>query len=196
MRETASAPAPSTGESNTPDVSVPLYLAFRCEDAFSLELLLVMLETRKAHAVIFVTPELARERGDLMFWISGAGHTVGLMAEGANPDEITQSLAQGNRALEQEAFLRTTVVHAPAEYLSWLEREGWVCWNSTLDLIPGAGDTAGTFARSTVKRLEGRTKATYLSMQVSEHTLRVLPTLLAQLDEAGFELAVPLETRL
>ena len=115
---------------------------------------------------------------------------------GANPDEITQSLAQGNRALEQEAFLRTTVVHAPAEYLSWLEREGWVCWNSTLDLTPAAGDAAGTFARRTLTRLEGRTKATYLSLDVSEHTLRVLPTLLAQLEDAGFELALPLETRL
>lgn len=191
-----SAPGTSTGESKEPEVSVPVYLSFRCEDADALGLLLMMLETRKAHGVIFVSPELARERGDLMFWITGAGHTLGLLSEGTNADEVRSSLSEGRRALEEEAFLRPTVAYAGAEYREGLEQEGWVCWNSTLDLTPAAGDAAGTFARRTLTRLEGRTKATYLSLDVSEHTLRVLPTLLAQLEDAGFELALPLETRL
>lgn len=189
-------PGTSVGENKEPEVSVPVYLSFRCEDAGVLEMLLVMLENRKAHGVIFVSPELARERGDLMFWITGAGHTLGLLAGGGSPDEVRTSLAEGRRALEEEVFLRPTVAYTGAEFRAGLEQEGWVCWNSTLDLAPTAGDGAGAFARRTLNRLEGRTKATYLSLDVSEHTLRVLPSLLAQLEDAGFELALPLETRL
>ena len=196
-------PDPSPSGSGTPtggetvtEKRVPTYLAFRCYDSENLETLLLMLENRNVNAVIFLPPELVEERRDLIFWLSGAGHTVGLMAEGADPDAITKSLALGSRALEQAAFLRTCVVHAPAEYQSWLEREGWVCWNSTLELTPGDGDGATNFARRTLARLEGRTKSTYLLLDVSSHTLRVLPTLLTRLKEAGFDLDLPLETRL
>ena len=189
---------PSTPSGGTAGVEkrVPTYLAFTCDQAEELVSLLLMLEGRRIYAVIFVTPELVEERGDLMFWASGAGHTVGLIAEGGDPDEILRSLAQGSRALEKEAFLRTTVVRAPAEYLGWLEREGWVCWNSTLELTPGDGDGAAAFARRTLTRLEGRTKSTYLLLDAGSNTMRILPTLLSELKKAGFEPDLPLETRL
>lgn len=193
---TPSAPGtPSGGESQV-EKQVPTYLAFICDQADQLATLLLALEGRGVYAVIFVTPELVEERGDLMFWISGAGHTLGLVAEGEDPDQIMQCLARGSRALEKEAFLRTAVVHAPAEYLGWLEREGWVSWNSTLELVPGDGDGATSFARRTLTRLEGRTKATYLLLENNSNTLRILPTLLSRLEEAGFETDLPLETRL
>ena len=191
-----STPGTSTGGTAQVEKRVPTYLAFRCEQAENLAALLLTLENRNVHAVIFVTPELVEERGDLIFWLTGAGHTVGLMATGADPNEIQQSLARGSRALEKEAFLRTTVAHAPAEYLSWLEGEGWVCWNSTLELNPGDGDGATNFARRTLTRLEGRTRATYLLLNTGSNTLRILPMLLTELEKAGFEPDIPLETRL
>ena len=193
---TPATPGTPSGGEGQEEKRVPTYLAFRCGNAENLESLLVLLESRKVNAVVFVTPELVETRSDLIFWLAGAGHTVGLWAEGEDPDEVQQSLAQGSRALEREVFLRTTVVHAPSEYLSWLEREGWVCWNSTLELSPGDGDGATYFARRTLARLEGRTKSVYLMLDVSSNTLRVLPTLLTRLEEEGFDLDLPLETRL
>ncbi len=195
------APAPTTPEAptvGTPKVEkqVPTYLAFTCGNAEELESLLIVLESSDIHAVIFLAPELIRERGDLVFWISGAGHTVGLTATGADPNEILQSLEQGSRALAEEAFLRTDVVRAPAEYLSWLEDEGWVCWNSTLELSPTDRDNSTYFTNRVLTRLDGRTRATYLLLENSGNTLRVLPTLLKELEEAGFVPDLPLEIRL
>lgn len=185
-----------SGDGEAVEKRVSTYLAFRCEDAENLATLLLALENRNVNAVIFLPPELVEERGDLIFWLSGAGHTVGLLAEGADPDTIMQSLARGSRALEQAAFLRTCVIHAPAEYHSWLEREGWVCWSSTLELTPGDGEGAANFARRTLARLEGRTKSTYLLLDANSNAARVLPALLTRLEEAGFDLDLPLETRL
>ena len=196
-------PAPAPANPGTPsggtaqvEKRVPTYLAFTCKSAEDLATLLLSLENSGIHAVIFLTPELIRERGDLVFWISGAGHTVGLTAAGADPAEITRSLEEGNRALAEEAFLRTDVVRAPAEYLGWLEEEGWVCWNSTLEPVPTDKEGAVSFAGRVLSRLQGRTRATYLLLESSGNTLRVLPTMLKVLEEAGFVPDLPLETRL
>ena len=197
----APAPAPTTpgtpsGGTAQVEKRVPTYLAFTCRNAEELESLLVALESSGIHAVIFLTPELIRERGDLVFWVSGAGHTVGLIATGGDPNEILQSLERGSRALAEEAFLRTGVVRAPAEYLSWLEDEGWVCWNSTLELNPTDMDNSAAFANRVLARLGGRTRATYLLLENSDNTLRILPTLLKELEKAGFVPDLPLEIRL
>lgn len=178
------------------ELSVDTYLAFRCEEAGQIANLLYMLESRGVHALFFVTPEVAQQRGDLILWMLGAGHSVGLLAQGETPEETGQILAQGSRALEQQAFLRTTVACVPEEQRDELEQEHWICWDGTLDLTPGDGDGPSYFARRTLGRLNGRTRTTYLSLSVNANTLRVLPTLLTQLEEAGYNLTLPLETRL
>lgn len=175
---------------------VNTYLALRCEAAEEIPALLSVLEARGVHAVFFVTPELARQRGDLISWMLGAGHSVGLLAEGESLEQTRELLERGSRGLEQQAFVRTTVASVPTEYRETLEQEGWVCWNGTLELRPGDNDGPSYFARRTLNQLNGRTRSTYLSLEAGSNTLRVLPTLLKRLEEEGFDLAVPLETHL
>lgn len=178
------------------ELSVATYLALRCEREEEIPALLSVLEGRGVKALFLVTPEIARQRGDLIVWMLGSGHSVGLLAQGETLEQTRRILEEGSRVLEEQAFVRTTVAGVPAEYLETLEQEGWVCWNATLELTPGDNDGPGYFARRTISRLDGRTRSTYLSLDAGENTLRILPTLLARLEEAGYDLAVPLETRL
>ena len=53
-----------------------------------------------------------------------------------------------------------------------------------------------TFASSTLRRLEGRTRTTYLTLPGTANTGRVLTVLLRQLDSNNFVVSTPLETRL
>ena len=176
--------------------SVATYLAVRCEREAQIPSILSVLEEHDVHVLFFVTPEIARQRGDLIVWMLGAGHSVGLLAEGESLEQTRKLLAEGSLALEQQAFVRTTVASVPTEYRETLEAEGWVCWNGTLELRPGDNDGPSYFSRRTLNQLSGRTRSTYLSLVAGENALRVLPTLLRRLEEEGFELAVPLETRL
>lgn len=176
--------------------SVATYLALRCEEDTHIPALLSVLEGHGARALFLVTPEIARQRGDLIVWMLGVGHSVGLLAEGESLEQTRELLAEGGRGLEQQVFLRTTVASVPAEYRETLEAEGWICWNGTLDLEPGDNDGPSYFTRRTLNQLNGRTRSTYLSMEAGDDALRILPTLLRRLEEEGFVWVVPLETRL
>lgn len=194
---TPTVPQPPVQEEEPVDErNVATYLSFRCEDGDYLEALLMVLKTQKAQAVFFLSPELMNQRSDLIMWMLGEGHSVALLAQGSDLEETSRLLEQGSRALEEQAFLRTAVVLAPSEYQKTLEDGGWICWNSTLELSPGDATGANYFARRTLNQLNGRKRATYLTLDVSENTLRVLPTLIRQLKEEGYHLALPLETRL
>ena len=59
-------------------------------------------------------------------------------------------------------------------------------------------DSAGAnyFARRVLSQLGTRSRDTYLSLDDSSNTARVLATLLRNLDEKGFDLQLPLETRI
>ncbi|MBQ8801249.1 MAG: hypothetical protein IJZ52_03050 [Clostridium sp.] len=176
--------------------SVATYLAVRCEQDTEIPAMLSVLEGHGVHALFLVTPEIARQRGDLIVWMLGAGHSVGLLAEGESLEQTRSLLEVGSRALERQACVRTTVAGVPTDYRETLEAEGWVCWNDTLELKPGDNDGPSYFSRRTLNQLSGRTRSTYLSLEAEENALRILPTLLGRLEEEGFDLALPLETRL
>ena len=57
-------------------------------------------------------------------------------------------------------------------------------------------DRANTFASNTLRRLKGRTYRTYLTMPANENTVRVLSSLLRQLESNDFVVSVPTETHL
>lgn len=198
-------PVPQNPESNVvqPPVtkpeneqSVATYLAVRCRQDAQIPDLLGMLEEQNVRALFLVTPEIALQRGDLIVWMLGAGHSVGLLADGESLEDTKVLLNEGNRALEQQAFTHTTVADVPKEYRETLEKEGWICWDSTLHLEPGDNDGPNYFFRRTLNQLKGRTRPTYLALEAGDNALRVLPTMLKKLGEEGFTLTVPLETRL
>lgn len=196
-------PAPKPPVSPTlpdpPEVSsadVTTYLSFTCRSSEGLSSILDTLSHSGAHALFFLTPDLLRTQGDLVRRMIGSGHTVGLLADGADWDESRAILDEGQWLLSQVAFARTTAAHLPKEQRSQAQEAHWVCWSGTLDLSPSQNTSSGAFAASALRKLKGRTRTTYLSMPVDQNTARVLPTLLRQLREGHFELSIPLETRL
>ena len=83
---------------------------------------------------------------------------------------------------------------SPQEQRTALAGEGFVFWNETMLLSPSGTSGASAFAASTLRRLEGRRRAAFLTLEGSVGSARVLPTLLRQLDSEGFVVSVPLET--
>lgn len=178
------------------DQSVDTFLAFRCEEEGALEPILTVLDAVQGKGMFFLTPELIEQRADLVIRVLGSGHSVGLLAWGESMEEIRGELSDGRKALAEQVFFSPTAAFVPKEFRDPLEQEGWVCWNSTLDLNPEDTSGANHFTNRVLSQLGNRTRETYLSLKVSENTLRVLPILLRSLDEEGFELELPLETRL
>jgi hypothetical protein len=178
------------------DQNVDTYLAFRCENAEQMEAVLSVMDSARAKGMFFLTEELIVQRADLVMRILGSGSSVGLLAEGEGIEEIREVLSDGRKALAEQAFCTTTVAFVPQEFRETLEQEGWICWNSTLDLTPEDTSGANYFARRVLSQLGNRTRDTYLSFDISANTVRILPTLLINLDDKGFELELPLETRL
>lgn len=176
--------------------SVKTYLAFRCKDAEHLDTVLAVMDGIREKGMFFLTRELIETRGDLVLRILGSGNSVGLLAEAGTIEETRELLDGGSRALAEQVFARTTVVLAGQDFHAQLEEEGWVCWNSTLDMTPGSTVGANYFASRMLSRLGSRTRDTYLTMDVGADTVRVLLVLLRRLDEEGFRLELPLETKI
>lgn len=193
---TPSTPQPPVQQEPEDEQRVDTYLSFRCDSAELLEAILVILDSRNVYGMFFLTPELIEQRSDLVLWMQGAGHSVGLLAQGEGIDQVRAALEAGDRALASQVFSRTTVAYTDQAHRETLEQEGWICWNSTLDLTVGNSVGPTYFANRVIGQLGSRTSAAYLSMNVGENTVRVLATLLDRLEDEGFVLRVPLETRL
>jgi len=178
------------------DQNVDTYLAFRCDSGENLELILSILDAAREKGMFFLTHELIQRRSDLIFRMLGSGHSVGLLAWGEDVGQVREALAAGSGALAEQVFFRTTVVLTEKDFRAQLEEEGWICWNSTLDLTVEDSAGANYFSRRVLGQLGNRTRDTYLSLDDSANTARVLPTLLRSLDEQGFDLELPLETRI
>jgi len=187
---------PSQNTQPENEQSVDTYLAFRCEDAEYLETVLTVLDNLREKGMFFLTQALIEERGDLVLRILGSGNSVGLLAEADSMEQTRALLEAGERALAGQVFARTTAVLVENDFCGELESEGWVCWNSTLDLTPGSSSGANYFANRVLNQLGNRTRDTYLTLDVSADTARVLLVLMRRLEEEGFELKLPLETKI
>ena len=121
---------------------------------------------------------------------------MGLLAQGADVSQTRRLLEDGAQALARTALTRTTLAYVPAEQRATLEGEGWVCWEETLALTPDDNVGASSFATSTMGRLSGRTRTTYLTLEGGANGARVLSALLRRLDRESFDLGIPMETRL
>lgn len=196
---TPSTTTPSTGGTENEDDAHPnvdTYLAFACDGAAGMEKILTSLSARDDLAVFFLTPELLEEQGDLVRRLLGQGHSVGVWAKGGTVEQAREQMLQGNLALEEQAFTRTTLVLAAKELRGALEDGGLVCWGETLLLEPS--DTVGPnyFAGVVSQRLNGRTRTTYLTFTSGENTARVLSAVLKQLEQEQYIVRTPLETRI
>lgn len=194
--QTAPTQPQNPSREEAPGQEVETYLAFRCTGTEAMDNLLLQLRLRGVSAMFYLSPEVLKEQPERVPELLGNGHSIGILAEGETPEDTKTLLAQGGRALEELFCLRTTNALVPEESREELAGQGWICWSSTLELAPTAASGSNYFARTALKRLEGRTRATYLTLEVGEDTARVLQTLLRELEGAGFDLRTPLETRI
>ena len=187
---------PPQNEDDPSSASVRTYLAFLCQAGGELDGVLDALDSQGKYALFLMTPQALEENSGLVRRILGTGHSIGILAEGDDPQATRALLEAGNQILEQNAHIRTTLARVPKDQRALLESEGWVCWNETLSLSPTDTVGAGTFASNTMRRLEGRTRTTYLTLPGTANTGRVLTSLLRQLENNHFVVSTPLETRL
>ena len=172
--------------------NVATYLAFRCESAESLSAILTTLDGAGQYALFFLAPQVIEEEGDLVRRMLGTGHSVGILA----PDGEEETLERGRYALEELTHTRTTLAYVPENARAGLEEKGWVCWEESLLLEPG--DTVGgaAFANTVLNRLNGQRRTVYLTLSGDGNTARVLSTLLRQLNNSHYVVAIPIETKL
>ena len=188
-------PEPDTGEDDSPS-AVRTYLAFRCEDSAGVAGILDTLDDFGLNALFLFTPQALEGEDDLLRRALGSGHSVGVLAQGADLQETLSLLSGGSQILTRKLHLRPTVALVPEGQQEGAEEEGWVCWDETLALAPTATVGASTFAANTLLRLSGRTRAVYLTLEGGENAARVLPALLRQLAYDNFVVSTPMETRL
>lgn len=195
---TPSTPAvPSDNSGSATDVRT--YLAFRCtedDSAGETAAILDALDSSGVYALFLFTPQALRQESDVIRRILGTGHSIGLLAEGADLSQTRALLEEGNRLLEQTVHIRTTLAYVPQDQRSTLDEDGWICWNETLLLTASETTGANTFAANTLRRLAGRAKTTYLTLEGNENTVRVLSTLLRQLKSSHFIISIPMETQI
>lgn len=199
--ETASPGAATPGGTVTsgnsiPSSSVPTYLAILCRSTQGVETALSALSGDGRYAVFFLTPQLLEQEGDLVRRLLGTGHSVGILAQGDSLDHTRQLLDWGSRAMERAAWGRTTLAYVPAEHRAPLEEEGWVCWEESLLLSPSATVSPSSFVSGVMRRLEGRSRTAYLTLEGGDNGARVLSTLLRQLASEHFVVSIPMETKL
>lgn len=193
--ETETTDPPIEEEPDTAD-SVPVYLAFRCDDDQGLSDILDALDENNRAAVFFFPADGLDRQDDLLYRILGSGHSVGLLAEGSTLAATRQLLEEGGRTLERVGYTRTTLAMVPESQRSALEAEGWVCWDETVSAIPEAGAGASSHANAVIRAIPSRSQRAYITLDAGSESARVLPTLLTRLEARSYAVSVPLETRL
>ena len=84
--------------------STRVYLAFSWEDAQSAGDILTALDGR-AYALFLLTPQAMEDNPDLVRRILGTGHSVGLLAQGADVSQTRRLLEDGAQALARTLYL-------------------------------------------------------------------------------------------
>ena len=191
-------PDPDAGQDDEDDASntVRTYLAFRCESGEGISDILDTLDDYGLYGLFLFTPQALREEDDLLRRILGSGHSIGLLAEGADFQETLSLLEAGSLILGQKLHLRPTIACVPDNQMGDAEDAGWVCWDETLRLSPSNTVGVNTFASNVLRQLSGRTRTTYLTLEGGDNSARVLSALLRRLESEQFMVSVPMETRL
>lgn len=128
----------STGETGSAGVEIgdrSIYLCLKAGDGT--EALLDALDRYGAQAAFFCTVDFLRENGDLLRRMTATGQTVGILADGADPDmTVEEQLEEGNRALELATCAKTRMAlleNAGDQTAQAARDAGWCCVTPDLD---------------------------------------------------------------
>ena len=193
-QQSSDSPNPPAGPDDAPKSHAQVYLAFRCQSAQGFPQILDQLDSYGLQAIFFFDPELLALQDDLVRRIIGSGHSIGLLAEGSNPDESRLLLSKGNELLAHIAHTAATAALVPTDQYNTLAEEGWACWRETMNTQPRETERASSYAQRILTAI-GTRRTVRLTLDDSAQTARVLPSLLQQLENNEHRVLLPLETR-
>ena len=187
---------PEPPADDTPQSRVQVCIGVRCTGGDGLQRILNTMDRAGWRGAFFFEPDSISVQDDLVRRVVGSGHTVGLLTQGADASTNRQALAQGNHLLAVTAYTAATAVHAPAEQRQELEGHDWVCWQDTVNGSVRSGERAAAYAQRMVNAMGTGRRTVYLTLDDSAATAQVLSTLLGRLEQDGYTMLSPLETRM
>ncbi|MDY4181792.1 MAG: stalk domain-containing protein [Pseudoflavonifractor sp.] len=193
---TVTTPPATSDDPDEPGVWV--YLGVECTDGGGAERILETLERWGARAVFFFRPEELAGQEALVRRVLGAGHQVGLLADGSSLETARDELARGNDLLERLAWTRVhtaRLTNESRETARALAGEGWKLWSTSVDGRPGK-ETGYLNTNAIVTKVKSRRTAARLLLNDSGATASNLSRLLNRLEEENCVLRIPLETEL
>lgn len=131
-----------------------IYLCIRAGDPVLLEETLDTMERYSAQGAFFCPAEFLEEQGDLVRRMLAAGHTVGLIADGASQRPLEEQLEEGNSLLYRVSCSKTRLVwleNASDALRSRARAAGYCCLSPDLDRsaygLVGTGDAQTLMTR-------------------------------------------------
>ena len=128
--------------------------------------------------------------------IVGSGHYIGIRAQGKTVQETREALVRVNRLLAHAARTAATVVLVPENQRELLRKDGWVCWDDAMDILPEEAEGPRTYAQRLTKAIGSREGTVCVTMNDSIYTFDLLDELLERLEKEECAVVAPLETRL
>ena len=175
---------------------VQVCVGVRCTTGEGLQAILNAMDRAGWRGVFFFEPDLVAGQDGLVRRVVGSGHTVGLLTRGEDVEASRQQLQQGNGLLALTVRTAATAVFAPEEQRQELEKDNWVCWRDTQNGSARTSERAASYAQRMVNALGTGRRTVYLTLDDSAATARVIGTLLERLEEDGYTMLAPLETRM
>ena len=127
LKEKEAETEPEQPEIVKPAPGKRLYLCMEAQEQSGA--LMDELHRHHATAAFFCKPEFLEEEGDLLRRMAAMGHSIGILAQGGDPEHpVEEQLSAGNRALEQATSGRTRLVFlqdASESERNSLQASGW-----------------------------------------------------------------------
>lgn len=195
---TVTTPVPTQPE--TDKSGVALYLAFRADETDGLEELLARLEYYRIYALFFFPAEELADYDAALRRVLCAGHGVGFLVSGTEPEEIARQTDEGNRLLTQIAHMNTRTVLVPdaagGEELDAIgAAAGVVCWKTDLNARPD-GRTASRQASTVLANADRYSEKVYILSDASAAGAALMSRFLPEAVQDHYTLRLAVETEM
>ncbi len=192
-------PIPGPSQSQEPDKSnVGIYLAFRADVPEALDAQLEQLENHRIHALFFFPAEGLAQYDAAIRKVVCAGHGVGFLVTGDEPEGIQAQVEEGNRLLTQIIHMNTYTVlasEAEKEKLAAIEEVGLVCWQTDLDAQPD-GRTPSRQASTILANAARYEKSVYILSDTSAAGVSLMGRILPEVVQDHYALRLAVETEI
>lgn len=181
-----------------PKSEIKVALAFRHSDGGNAEEILDELDRAGVTGLFLFQPEELSDHADAVRRIVSTGHSIGFLAAGEDGEEIAEQLRVGNELLERVALSRTHIVCVSSDggIVEELEDQGWICWQGNVDGIPEENASSYSLSSAILRGVDGKRSFARITMDDSATAARALSRVLAELQDAGYNIRPAVETEI